>query len=325
MEEKSLKGIKGTKIRRQYFNYPIIILCSIMLAVPYCIFVFSRLVGKSDTYDFPSTLWTSVLVCFGFSLPLILLRALNKRFFGRIICVLTEEGIYYPKGMVRWETIENLEYALDAKPRYKSDITKAYRAIIHTRGGKHVVLTSAPFRLIFKAKKYNKKLSIKISGATSPLYSILILTAIIAAIPLYIVLLTKSQAPTPSPAKLITIAALGLTLGILRNHLFDVYSVHYRFWRKILPKKILSKLLLGFYYPSFFIVLLILFYFPNWVVVSLIGIYMGIVQPPVPSRHGNHLRNFPSYDRLCEIYIDKADFWEKQIEKQKSANRRGEK
>ncbi len=318
MEEKSLKGIKGTKIRRQYFNYPIIILYSIMLAVPYFIFVISRLIGKSDAYDFSSTLWTSVLVCFCFSLPFLLLRELNKRFFGRIICVLTKEGIYYPKGMVRWETIENMEYALDAKPRYKSDITRAYRAIIHTRGGKHVVLTSSPFRLIFKAKKYNKKLCIKISGATSPLYTILILTAIFAAVPLYVVLLAKAPGPAPSLAKLITIAALYLGLGILRHHLFGIYSVHYRFWRRILPKKILSKLLLGFYYSSFFIVLLILVYFPNWVVVSLIGIYMGIVQPPVPSRHGNKHLNLPSYDRLCEIYIDKAYFWEKQIEKRKN-------
>ena len=48
---------------------------------------------------------------------------------------------------------------------HKSDLTKGFRAIIYTRGGKHVVLTSAPMCMLSRAKKYNKELDVKITGA----------------------------------------------------------------------------------------------------------------------------------------------------------------
>ena len=74
--------------------------------------------------------------------------------------------------------------------------------------------------------------------------------------------------------------------------------------------------MLAFYYASFFIALIILFYFPNWVVVSLLGIYLGTVQPPIPSKYGScRYRFLPSYDQLYEIYITQADFWEERIAK----------
>ena len=60
----------------------------------------------------------------------------------------------------------------------------------------------------------------------------------------------------------------------------------------------------------------ILLYFPNWFVVAAFGIYMGVVQPPVPSRHGgarfNRTRTL-SYGELYDTYVNGADFWEKKI------------
>ncbi len=318
MKENRLRHIDGKKIRRQYFNAPLIVLYSLMLAIPYAIFVISWGMGKLDPSAWPSTLWTSIWVCFCFSLPFLILRTLNIHCFGRIICVLTEEGIHYPKGLLRWETVEKIEYAIDTKPRYKSDTGKAFRVILYTRGGKHIVLDKAPLRTVPQIKKYRPELDVSISGATSLLPTALVMAAIIVLCPLYVVLLVRS--PGASIAQLVAMAVIWLILGLVRIPVFDAYDVRYRFWRPILPRKWLACILLGIYYVSFFAVILAVCYFPNWIVTVLLGVYLGVVQPPVPSRHGSSRFNrILSYDQLYEIYITQADFWEKNMEKNREA------
>ena len=318
MKEKDLRHIAGKKIRRQYFNVPLIILYSMMLAIPYAILTISWCIGKSDSYASPSIFWTSIWVFFVFSLPLLILRAFNKHCFGRIICVINEEGIYYSnKGKLCWDTIEKIEYVIDSKPRYKNDTGKAFRVIVYTQGGKHIVLANAPLYIVSRIKKYKKGLNIKIIGATSLLPGVLIMAAILLVCPFYVVLMKK--APGASGAHFIVLAIILILLSIIRTLIFDTYNIRYRFWRKILPKKFLSYIILGFYYSSFFVALLVLSYFPNWVVVSLLGVYLGIVEPPIPSKYGSsRYRALPTYDQLYEIYITKADYWEERI--QKNAN-----
>jgi hypothetical protein len=132
-------------------------------------------------------------------------------------------------------------------------------------------------------------------GATSLLPVTLVMAAILLLCPFYVVLLRN--APCASVAHFVVMAIIGVVLGMIRTPIFDAYDIRYRFWSKILPKKWLSYIILGGYYSSFFVVLLVLLYFPNWVVVSLLGIYLGIVQPPIPSRYGSSRYNFmPSYD-----------------------------
>ncbi|MBQ8163119.1 MAG: hypothetical protein IJZ93_01960 [Clostridia bacterium] len=317
MEENNLKHIEGKKIRRQYFNIPLIILYSLMLAIPYAIFTISLCIGKSDSYEWSSTLWTSIWICFFFSLPLLVLSTLNKHCFGRILCVLNKEGIHFSnKGKLRWEVIEKIEYVIDSKPRYKSDTKKAFRAIIYTQGGKHIVLANVPLYIVSRIKKYQKGLEIKILGITSLLPVTLVMVAILLLCPFYVVLLRN--APGASVAHFIVLAIIWLIFGIIRTPIFDMYDIRYRFWSKVLPKKWLSYMILGCYYSSFFVVLLILFYLPNWVVVSILGVYLGIVQPPMPSKYGSSRFNYIlSYDKLWEIYINKADFWEDHIAKNK--------
>ena len=65
-----------------------------------------------------------------------------------------------------------------------------------------------------------------------------------------------------------------------------------------------------------------LFYFPNWIVVALLGIYAGIIQPPLPSRHGSaRFHRLLSYDELCNVYITNAEMWERIIEKNRKKHR----
>ena len=315
MQENSLKYIQGKKIRRQGFHIPLVILYSMMLAIPYCIFAISWCIGKFDIREIPTAFWTSIVVCFLFSAPFLVLRLLNKYFFGRIICVLDEEGIYYAnKGKLCWDSIEKIEYVIDSKPRYKSDLGKTWRVIIYTHGGKHVTLEKAPLYIISSIKRYQKNFDVKIIGASSLVSPALIMATILLLCPFYVVLLRN--APGVTTPHIIVLVIIWVVLGIVRIPIFDVYNIRYRFWSRLLPKKLLSYIVLGFYYSSYFIALIILSYFPNWVVVSLLGVYLGIVQPPIPSKYGSgRFRSIPSYKQLYEIYITQADFWEERIAK----------
>ena len=320
MTENTLKHIDGKKIRRQYFNVPLIILYTLMLAIPYFIFVISLCGGKFDSYEWPSTFFISVWTCFVFSLPWLVLRTLNQYCFGKIICVLNEEGIHYSnKAKLCWETVEKIEYVMDSNPRYRSDTGKAYRTIVYTKGGRHIVLANTPLYMVSAIKKYQKELDVKILGAKEVWHTVLIMAAILLLVPFYVVLLVRAPGAL-SVSRFAVSAIIGFVLGIILIPVFDAYNVEYRFWSKVLPKKWLAYILLGGYYSSYFVGLLILFYFPNWVVVSLFGIYLGVVQPPVPSRHGNR-RHLLSYRELYELYITKADLWKERIEKRKNRSK----
>ena len=184
MEENTLKYVDGRKIRRQYFNAPLIIIYTMMLAIPYFIYVIAFLVGKFDSYGHPSTFFTSVWMVFVFSLPLLFLRTLNQYCFGRIICVLSKDGIHYAnKGKICWETIEKIEYVIGSKPRYRSDIGKPFRVIIYTQGGRHIVLDKVPMCMVSYIKKHQKDIDIKILGAASLLSTVFMITAILLVCP----------------------------------------------------------------------------------------------------------------------------------------------
>ncbi len=318
MKKNDLRGIDGKKIRRQYFNAPLIFLFSIMLGVPYAITLFSLTIGNHGQYELSSTFGTSILVCAVFSLPFLILRVLNKHFFGRIICVLNEEGIHHPKGMLKWDAIEKIEYAIDAKPRYKSDPAKTFRLVAYyAQGTKHLVLEKFPISLLSRIKKFRKDIDIRIQGTTSLLPPILAVAAIIILCPIYVALLIN--APGASTAQIIVFMAIWLLLGMIRTPIFDTFVVEYRFWSKILPRKWLSNIVLACYYPLFFVAFLILFHIPNWFTVVILGIFVGIVQPPIPSRHGSgRLRRLHSYEQLYDIYINNADVWGNKIKQCKS-------
>ena len=309
----SLQHISGKQIRRQRFNIPLVVLYSLMFAIPYAVFIISLGTDNFDFSAWKATLWICVWIFFTISLPFLILRVLNNRLFGEIICTLTTEGFYYQKGKLYWETIEKIEYAVDSNPKFKGDITKSFRLIVYTTGGKHIVIAGAPLGIITSVKKYRKDINIKITGAKSWLHEILVVIAIILVLPGYVVLLCRISA-----VPIVHCAVFGviwIVSSIILPPVLEKYAVGYRFWRKVLPKKWLSYILLGCYYSSYFSVLLILLYFPNWFVVAALGIYMGVVQPPVPSRHGcARFHRILSYEKLYDIYVNEADFWKKKME-----------
>ena len=224
--------------------------------------------------------------------------------------------------MLRWEAIEIIVYAFDSKPRYKSDPARAFRAIVYyAQGTKHLVLEKVPASLLSRIKKYRKDVDARIEGITSLLPTILVISAIIIICPLYIISFKNATGVTTS--QIIVFIIIWLVLGIVRIPVFDAFSIEYQFWSKILRRKWLSYVVLAFYYPLFFVAFLVLFHFPNWFVVIALGICVGIIQPPRPSRHGStRFRRILSYEQLYDIYMNKADYWESKIEQRKNSRRK---
>ena len=147
--------------------------------------------------------------------------------------------------------------------------------------------------------------------------AILVITASIAICPHYIALLIN--APGASNVQITVFAAIWIILGIIRIPVFDAFSIEYRFWSKILPKKWLFYIVRACYYPLFYVAFLVLVYFPNWFTVAALGICVGIVQPPLFSRYERvRSRKILSYEQLFDIYIKRANFWENKIKQRKN-------
>ena len=147
----TLREVAGDRIRWQYFTGPIILLVFCMLFVPYCMFVFYLIDGKLDWSVWLSDLLVCVEICLAFSIPFIFLAILNRFFFGKIICVINENGIHHKDGTVKWSEIVKIEYEIQFP---SSTVYRSCHAIIHTRQEK-IVLVHAPLVLLSKARKYS--------------------------------------------------------------------------------------------------------------------------------------------------------------------------
>ena len=106
-----------------------------------------------------SDLSIGVWVCFCLSIPFLILSALNRRMFGKIVCVLNEDGIHYKDGFVRWNEIVKMEYEIDIPSRTNHQFC---RAIVYT-SKEEIVMQHAPLFLLSKVKKQNPDIQTGVS------------------------------------------------------------------------------------------------------------------------------------------------------------------
>ena len=162
MAKNILREIEGEKIRWQYFTFPLLTLGIIAIWVPYVIFVLEL---YADSFNFSKwlseNLWIGIWVCFCFSIPFLILSALNRRLFGKIVCVLNEDGIHYKDGFVRWNEIVKTEYEIDF-PSRTSKRHQFCRAIIYT-SKEEIVIRHAPLFILSKVKKQNPDIQTEVS------------------------------------------------------------------------------------------------------------------------------------------------------------------
>ena len=162
MKYNPLSDKDGMKVRRQYFNIVIFIILAIMLCVPYSILVVTLL---DDNLNFVMANWLnsvkiSFLVCFGISVPFIIASVLNRYYFGKIVCVVNEHGVYYEDGFIYWYDIEKIEYTI---AQFGTHISYSPSYVeIYTKE-KEITINHAPLYLLSRAKKLRKDIKVKLS------------------------------------------------------------------------------------------------------------------------------------------------------------------
>ncbi|MBQ8310313.1 MAG: hypothetical protein IJX80_04780 [Clostridia bacterium] len=186
MKKNHLREIVGDKIRWQYFTGPLLILLFCMIFVPYCFFVFSFSTGEFNLSKWFSDLLVSIEVCLGFAIPFIILSLLNRRYFGKIICVINEYGIHYKNGMVKWEDITKIEYEIELPGGTVKKENLFCHAVIHTKKQK-ITLIHAPIFFISKVKKHKPSIDVGVSKNSKWIICFIIALLVIAVpiIPLF--------------------------------------------------------------------------------------------------------------------------------------------
>ena len=169
---------EGKKIRRQFFNGMIF---NIFIIVIYSLYIISMTNLLNDNFVMASwfeTIKVCVIICLILSLPFIVLSILNRRYFGEIICVINEHGIYYENGFLYWSDIDKIVYecpTLSKRFRYDPCCVE-----IHTKN-KTEELIHAPLYLLFVAKRVEKNVNIKLSKESK--WYIAVLSVIFLAFP----------------------------------------------------------------------------------------------------------------------------------------------
>ncbi len=153
-----MKRDKEIKIRRQFFNE--LILLFIILYIFLCIIIAIEDIHNHQFYwaEYLQNIWIALGVLSICLLPLVVLSILNIFFFGRIVCVIDQTGIYYENRFLKWSDITEMRYVLSTKTR------SIYRpSSMKVQCGDHqVCIEYAPLLLYCYARKYGNHIKLKI-------------------------------------------------------------------------------------------------------------------------------------------------------------------
>lgn len=177
--------INGTKIRWQFFTWPIFTFLFCMILAPFTILIFDLYEGKFIFSEWLSGLSISVWVCLVLAIPFIILYILNLHFFGKIICVLNSDGIHYENGLLKWEDITNIEYeiVLPSRSITSSRENRYCHSVIYTEK-ETIKLIHTPIYFIFKVKKYKPSIDAKLSKGSK--WTLKFIIAALIIIPLIV-------------------------------------------------------------------------------------------------------------------------------------------
>ena len=94
------KSIPGKRFRRQFFTLPLLITVLLFLYLPYLISILMIAFGDFSLSDLAKIIATQSIILLPLMLLFTVLWILNRRFFGRIICVSTDKWIYHAGGLI---------------------------------------------------------------------------------------------------------------------------------------------------------------------------------------------------------------------------------
>lgn len=181
--KKEYKKVQGQKIRRQYFNALIYILLGI---IPMFAVISAGYALKNGTFSLEKWLGglgTGAYTLFVFLLPLVLLSVFNRFFFGKIVCVLNEKGIWYDGGHAVWSDITAVEYESALPSRGSS---RGYSHAVVICGDNRIIIDQAPLYMLRQVRKY--ALHIKTRHSKSSRIFICLMIGITVIVPVIVCL-----------------------------------------------------------------------------------------------------------------------------------------
>jgi len=162
MKKNHLREIVGDKIRWQYFTFPILISLFCMFFIPYVMFVLYLSAGEFNLSEWLSGLLLSTELCLVLASPFVILSLLNRRYFGKIICVINEDGIHHKDGLIKWDDIVKIEYEIELPGGAVKKENMFCHSVIHTKKEK-ITLIHTPLFFISKIKKYRPSIDAGVS------------------------------------------------------------------------------------------------------------------------------------------------------------------
>ena len=148
MKKKDLKKIPGERIRWQYFTQCLLIY--LLTAFALLLMTVTRLFAEPsyDLRTWLADLGDGMFTILFFAFPGFLLAVLNRLFFGRIVCVLNDEGLHHRGGSIRWDEIDSVSYIVEMLGRHE------YCRVRITGKNLDLELDHAPLYMLRKLKRY---------------------------------------------------------------------------------------------------------------------------------------------------------------------------
>lgn len=177
------KHTDGYKIRVQYFNYVLFAeFCGLLMVLT--MLIMNTIMGGVGTkISSPAEIVSAFLVFAVLTSPVWILSLLNRRFFGKVVCVVSEEGIIYQNEMIEWGKIEEIKYQIGL-PSWSSNVKRDGSCARIIGNDIDIQIKNAPYMLLGKSKKYNKNVKVNLKKS-----SILILIMVPLAVVTFSVVL----------------------------------------------------------------------------------------------------------------------------------------
>ena len=151
-----LASLPGKRLRMQFFAFPLVLIPGFFLILLYMMWIVMLLLGELIFSEMLKLTLLVALLCAPVVLLCAVLLVLNHYFFGKIICVLGNDGIAHKKGLIRWNRIKRIEYEIHLPSRHQY-LWEYCRAVIFTGAGQ-IGIDHAPLCMLFFAHKLHPEI-----------------------------------------------------------------------------------------------------------------------------------------------------------------------
>ncbi|MBP3300087.1 MAG: hypothetical protein J6M34_01120 [Clostridia bacterium] len=167
MRPEELEEVRGIKIRRQFFNKPLLLVfaCFLFFFFGACVLGLAdpEITLGESIRDFRAPLRIFLWLLVGFAF----FSFFNLFQWGEVVCVLTKEGLVYAGGCIPWEEIRQMDYrAPFCLWWWKKGDDDAYCSSVVFTEKEQILLLYAPFFLLLLVKCYNKKIKLCLHSDT---------------------------------------------------------------------------------------------------------------------------------------------------------------